>query len=283
MTIEIGIPEKQRAVLDRWLRSLTKIPEVDVIWLEGSLTDPLRATLGADMDMRFGIADEAFEELWMAERGRLLEGLGEHRSLHCGSFRFLTVEGVVVEVMASKTSELDGKELFDWRILFSRLPDGRPAFKKIPDAAPAQVWPHPEPLTVASVRELTNLFLHWLATASTPFYSKEVQSAQFSLGLLRTELMKLLFRRCGVWFFKRYKHLSEVLPEEFLADLEYVHTRSEATHDLGEIAEETLRTFEMAGKHLSGMSRQVGGGFEPEWYDRLLAQVREDLAPFVKR
>ena len=280
----LGIPEKHGVVLDRWLNSLTAIPEIDVIWLEGSLTDPSRTTPGADIDMRFGIADEAYEALWMGERSRILEGLGEHLSLHRGDFRFLTAEGVVVDVMASKTSELDGKELYDWKILFNRLTDGRPTFRKIPNASPAEVWPHPEPLTTDSVKDLTNLFLHWLGTASTPFYAREVQSARFSLELLRTELMKLLFRRSGVWFFKRYKHLSEVLSDEFLEDLEYVHVQTgDRPRDLGTVAEETLRTFEMAGKHLREMSLEVGGGFEPEWYDRLLDQVREELAPFLQR
>ena len=269
---------KQKAVLDRWLKSLIQIPEVDLIWLEGSLVGDNRGTPSSDIDIRFGIADEAYENLWKEDPRPLLQGMGEYLPLE-GHWRILTAqEGLIVEIMAFPTSELDGKELFEWEVLFSRLPEGKPAFKKLPKLSADLTWPHPEALSAEKVSALTSMFLNWLATSPTPFYNREIYSARFSLELLRAELMKLLFRRAGVSFFKRYKHLSEVLPEEFISDLESTHVQTvKSPLDLGVIAEETLRVFEVAGKHLFEMGLKAGGGFESVWYDRLLSQIKGEL------
>ena len=50
---------KQTTLLDHWLPTLQAIPEIDVIWLEGSLAAD-RANPGSDIDIRFGIADAAY-------------------------------------------------------------------------------------------------------------------------------------------------------------------------------------------------------------------------------
>lgn len=91
-----------------------------------------------------------------------------------------------------------------------------------------------------------------------------------------------MFQRIGLAFAKRYKHLSEVLPSEFLQDLDYTYlAHSDGAITLATLAEETLRTFEMQGKYLQALNEQAGGGFEPTWYWRLLAQVRERLQLFL--
>jgi hypothetical protein len=42
-----------------------------------------------------------------------------------------------------------------------------------------------------------------------------------------------------------------------------------------------VRTFTALGKHLQALSDQVGGGFESEWYPRLLAKLTRDLSRIV--
>ena len=52
--------------------------------------------------------------------------------------------------------------------------------------------------------------------------------------------------------------------------------------ELAVVAEETLRTFGIVGKHLEEMGRAAGGGFEPAWYNRLFNQIKFELQPFTE-
>lgn len=54
------MPQKQKALLDRWMESLIEIPEIDLIWLEGSLVNLKRANPVSDIDIRLGISDNAY-------------------------------------------------------------------------------------------------------------------------------------------------------------------------------------------------------------------------------
>ena len=138
----------QRGLLNRWMKSLVNLSDIDLIWLEGSLADEKRANPVSDIDIRFGIADGAYEQLWRNDPKPLLEGMGEYFPLEW-HWRFLTAaEGLIVEIMAFRTSELEGKELFEWEILFSRLPDEKPKFRKMPEKSAAELWPNRNELSV---------------------------------------------------------------------------------------------------------------------------------------
>src|SRR4051812_15345683 len=127
-----GIPRRQLALVERWVASLAEIPAVDVVWLEGSLAAD-RANAASDVDMRVGIADEAFSQLWEKDRTPLVTGLGEYLLMEASFVRALTHDGVIIELSAYPTSHLQGMELFEWKILFNRLPNGEPHFRKVPE------------------------------------------------------------------------------------------------------------------------------------------------------
>jgi hypothetical protein len=57
----------QRRILDRWLASLCQLSAVELVWLTGSLAAADDAP-GADIDMRFAIADAEYDRLWKGER-----------------------------------------------------------------------------------------------------------------------------------------------------------------------------------------------------------------------
>lgn len=273
---------KHWALIDRWVGALGRFPEVDAVWLEGSLVDG-RATPGSDVDLRLAIVDDAYERLWLADRAALLAGLGEHHLLLDSFVRALTADGIVVEAWAHRTSALPSLALPHWRFLFCRLPGGELEFRRLPPRSAAETWPDPEPLTVPLVRDLTNMWLLSLATAPATLYRGEVHPARFVLDGRREGLIRLMYRRTGLVFSKRYQHFSQVLPAPFLADLERTHLPAGAApFDRAAIATAFLGLFEVAGRHLRALGEQAGGGFEPRWYARLYGQVADDLAPFLR-
>src|SRR5258708_5565083 len=98
--------DRQHRLVEQWTGALSQIPEVNVIWLEGSLVGD-RANPWSDIDLRVGLADAAYHQLWEEDRSPLLQGLGEHLRLWDKGFvRAVTAEGIVVELAARKTSEL---------------------------------------------------------------------------------------------------------------------------------------------------------------------------------
>jgi predicted nucleotidyltransferase len=274
--------ELQHAVLDRWVASLAQLPAVRVIWLEGSLVDG-RANPWSDIDLRLGIDDEAYEAQWEKDRSDLLEGLGEHLLLWDRGFvRALTTDGIIVELGALKTSELEGRELYEWKVLFDRRPEEPPAFKKLPERSTAETWPGP-PVTVEDVHNRTLFILHSLAIAAQDFWRGETCAQAFTLDYLRSELFQILYQRLGIRFAKRNKELSRIFPAEFIEDLKSTYTQpGQSALDPAAIAAAQVRTLSALGKHLQALSDQVGGGFEAEWYPRLLARLTRDLSRLVR-
>ncbi len=90
-------PEVHRAVLARWLESLIQLPEVEAVWLEGSMARG-QANPASDIDVRIALADAAYTELWENERIAVLQGLGEYLLLETRFVRALTIEGIIVEL-----------------------------------------------------------------------------------------------------------------------------------------------------------------------------------------
>src|SRR6266567_2659406 len=113
---EHGAREQHRLV-ERWVASLSQLPAVEVIWLEGSLVDD-RANPWSDIDLRVAVTDEGYAQLWEMDRAPLLEALGEHRLLINGGFvRALTAEGIIAELLVLKASQIQELELYEWKFL----------------------------------------------------------------------------------------------------------------------------------------------------------------------
>jgi hypothetical protein len=165
--------------------------------------------------------------------------------------------------------------------LLNRLPPGQPAFEKLPSLPPAQVWSEEEPLNPVWVWRRTEIALTVMANAPGAFYNGEWQSAKFTLDDQRTELLKLMYRRVGIYFAKRFKHLSEVLPPEFQRDLASTYQPEGMPLDTFALAVTTVQLCAVYGKHLQALSQAAGGGFEPAWYWRLHAQTIDRLRPWL--
>lgn len=220
--------------------------------------------------------------MWETDRTPLLEGLGEHLLLINGGFiRALTAEGIVAELLVLKSSEIQDLELYEWKFLFNRRPHGPPEFRKLPRRSTAETWPGP-PVSIEDVGSRTELCLYLMAIAPSDFYRSELCAAAWTLEILRAELRQLMYQRLGIRFSKRAKELNAIFPPEFIEDLKGTYTEAgEAALDLAAIAAAQIRTFAVLGKHLQALSDQVGGGFEPEWFDRLFRKVQADLNQFT--
>ena len=198
---ETGSTARQWELIRRWLADLKEIPALDVVWLEGSLANG-RGTPYSDIDIRFAIADEEYEQLWsgpaeqendawdpLEARGptRLLAGLGEYLLLETAFVRALTSDGLLVEAGAVPTSQTDGLVLYEWEILFSRLPAGAPAFRRAPKLPPDQVWPETEALTPASVWQRAKmLLLMMLHTPDDAAHAGRLPQRRTALGSVYT-------------------------------------------------------------------------------------------------
>ncbi len=234
--------------------------------------------------MRFAIADEAYERLWESDRSALLAGLGEYYLLETRFIRALTANGIVVELWSHPTSTLETLELFEWEVLFSHLPVGHPAFRKLPPQTPAETWPDSTALTPEVVTELTNLALTIMAHAPATLCNNEIQAARSGLDRCRNELLlKILYRRAGLWYSKRYKHFSEIFPQAWLDDFAATYMYSATPFDPAALAQAHIRLFEIVGKHLQALSDEAGGGFEPLWFQRVFDKVAAQFREFIPK
>jgi hypothetical protein len=280
-----GTPDRQWALLERWLASLHQLPALDVVWLEGSLAAGdlrLRANAASDIDIRFAIADADYPQLWQEDRTPLLAGLGEYLLLETTFVRALTTDGIIVEAWAYRTSELAGLAPYEWKILLNRLPAGEPGFLPCPPQSQPETWPDPELLTPDLVRRMTNLALHIMPETPALFYCREPHSIQFTIDFMRIELVKVMYRRLGMRYGKRLKHLSEILPAEWQADLARTHLQAQVHQSQTHVwALTLLALYDVFAKHLQALSEQAGGGFEPVWYARLNQQVAAELRQFA--
>ena len=132
------------------------------------------------------------------------------------------------------------------------------------------------------VRRRSHFALLKLAIAAQDYCRGEVCAAAFTLDYLRHELFEVMYQRLGIHFGKRNKELSRIFPADFIADLKSTYTEAgQSALDPAAIAAAQVRTLAALGKHLEALSDQAGGGFEPEWYPRLLAKLKRDLGRLV--
>ena len=68
-----------------------------------------------------------------------------------------------------------------------------------------------------------NFALLMMAECPACFYSSELHSIMFTVNIARDDLLKLMYRRIGVFFGKRAKHFSELFPREWLDELEQTY------------------------------------------------------------
>ena len=280
---------RQWSLIRRWLTDLKKIPALDLVWLEGSLADG-RGSPYSDIDIRFAIADEEFEQLWqrpiqeaneasdpLKAKGptALLAGLGDYLLLETTFVRALTSDGLLVEAGAISTSQTDERELYEWEILFSRLPVGAPVFRQAPKLPPHEVWPESQPLTPAFVWQRAKLLLLMMLHTPAVFYNRELHSVLFALDLARSDLLKLMWRRAGLSFGKRAKHMSEIFPTKWLTSLnETFPTEPIVLQTLGT---PLLRTYLLQAEHLRELALAAGGGFPVDWFERQFSWLSLEL------
>ncbi len=286
---ETEATSRQWSLIRSWLADLKKIPALDLVWLEGSLADG-RGSPYSDIDIRFAIADEKFEQLWQkplrkanAESNpftasgpvELLAGLGEYLLLETTFVRALTSDGLLVEAGAIPTSQAGEQELYEWEILLSRLPVGAPPFRKASILPPHEVWPEKEPLTPTSVWQRAKFLLLMMLHTPAVFHNGELHSVLTALDLARNDLLKLMWRRAGLSFGKRAKHMSEIFPEAWLTALEYTYPTDPTV--LPALAAPLLRIYAIQAEHLSELSTAAGGGFPVDWFERQFAWLTREL------
>ncbi|RIK24958.1 MAG: hypothetical protein DCC55_40955 [Chloroflexi bacterium] len=279
--VDRGIPGPQLALVERWVDALRPISAVDVVWLESSLAAD-RANAASDVDVRMGIADDAYGQLWETDRTPLLAGLGEYLLLENTFVRALTSAGIIFELWAYRTSQLQDLELFEWKILLNRLPPGEPHFAQAASKPPAETWPEREPLSPEVVRRRMNFALVMMAEVPSCFYNHEPHALMLTLNIARDDLLQLMYRRIGLSYLKRAKHLSEILPAAWLEELEQTYPYPCAARlDQGAVVQALIETFRFQGYHLQALSEQAGGGFEPLWFWRLYEQMSQKLKAFI--
>lgn len=275
--------ENHHKIIDEWLSEAVKIPEIKLIWLEGSLVYNT-ATPGSDIDLQIAIEDDAYDRLWGNLQGKLrvLEGFGEYYPMGDGKFvRIMSKYGIIIELNAHRVSELAGLKFYiSWKFLHCTLPEGPPEFgQRSTDLA--FCYPPNRPLSPEVVKKLTLEAMFEQAYITSPFYHNEYESIIVCLDKARNLLLRILYRRAGIRFAKRYKHLYSVLPEDHLADFRQSFVEvSEGDQDKANLAAACMRTITQIGKHLQALGEEAGGGFDKKWYNRLLAINEERFKEF---
>jgi hypothetical protein len=272
-------PKEQRELLTRWVPILEGIPSIDLVSLDGSLANNAKANPNSDIDIRIAIRDSEYRNVWEENPTMILGALGTRIPL-AGNWRHLTWDGLIVEIMVIKTSELDGMTFPDWEILFSRLPVP-PKFDRIPDCTPAETWPETDELEPDAVARWTKVFL--LAMAHTPsvYFRRETVAMRLQLDWMREELLKMIYRHFDLRAGVRPRHLSTIFSTKAMTDLESTYiSESESISDTGAIAQATLRTLGLIRDYLKLLDGKAGGGFEPEWYNRMHGLLKDRLKLF---
>ncbi len=290
---ETAATARQWSLIRRWLAELKQIPALDLVWLEGSLADG-RGTPYSDIDIRFAIANEDYERLWQAPTAqeydasepqkitgpsRLLAGLGDHLLLETAFVRALTSEGLLVEAGAIPTSQAQGLVLYEWEILFSRLPAGAPAFRQAPILPPDQVWPDTDPLTPASVWQRAKFLLLMMLHTPAVFHNQELHSVQITLDLARSDLLKLMWRRTGLSYGKRAKHMSQIFPASWLTSLNDTFPTDPTV--MSTLAAPLLRIYALQAVHFKELAAAAGGGFPLPWFERQFAWLTRELGSIL--
>ncbi|OBP13480.1 hypothetical protein A5320_18190 [Rheinheimera sp. SA_1] len=263
--------QRQRELLQHWLRELQTITAIDLIWIEGSVANPLRENAGSDIDIRFALQDSEFDRLWDSQRELFFAPLGETYSLT--PFRRATRSGILIEAEAYKTSQLAALRVYDWEILFSRQPDLLSPFIAETSTG-GQKWPNKVPLNLEMVHKSCHEMMRALCIASTPFFNQNPASAILELEIARANVMQLMYWLCGVSAFARSKHLEQVLAADDIEDYLYTQLRpGESPFDLAAVARATLRCYEVQIRLIQALYQHIG---QPQLYPQQWVQSLYD-------
>src|SRR3990172_8327486 len=272
-------PVRQLDHLRNWKIYLSTLTYVQNYFVEGSLIQDVGKppNPASDIDMRIVVTDDSMSLLhedWSellkplepyrvsvnARGNRLvpLTGiLGAERLADYHFVRVITDDGVVVDLDIYKESDAEA--------LRSVI---RP---------PKETWPIRKDYTPESVRRWTTDFAVVMAAIPCTFYSGELESTAFQLDLYRVDLVKVMYAAAGIDYARRYKHFSELFPQEWLDDLNSTY----GEHSWEGLAGLVIFFWEWIGVYLSKLSLRVGGGFDASWYWPIYDIVEKQLLSFV--
>ena len=180
---------------------------------------------------------------------------------------------------AIPTSQAQGLVLYEWEILFSRLPAGAPAFRQAPILPPDQVWPDTDPLTPASVWQRAKFLLLMMLHTPAVFHNQELHSVQITLDLARSDLLKLMWRRAGLSYGKRAKHMSQIFPASWLTSLNDTYPTDPTV--MSTLAAPLLRIYALQAVHFKELAAAAGGGFPLPWFERQFAWLTRELGSIL--
>ena len=107
------------------------------------------------------------------------------------------------------------------------------------------------------------------------FHKDELHSVLYTLDLARSDLLKLMWRRSGLRYGKRAKHMSEIFPASWLTSLN--DTYPPYPTDLPTLAAPLLRIYVLQAEHLRELAAAAGGGFPATWFERHFAWLTREL------
>ena len=144
-----------------------------------------------------------------------------------------------------------------------------------PKLPPDQVWPKTEALTLASVWQRAKMLLLMIMHTPAVFHYEELHSVLATLDLARSDLLKLMWRRAGLPFGKRAKHMSEIFPASWLISLNDTYPPHPTA--LPALAAPLLRIYGLQAEHLRELAAAAGGGFPVNWFERHFAWLTREL------
>ena len=275
--------EGHYAIINKWLEIVTQIPEVKAVWLVGSLTYNT-ATPCSDIDLFMAVDDEAYDRLWgsLQAKIKMLEGFAPYHPMgNAGFVRVLSETGIVIELGVHKVSELNDLSFyFSWEFLLCRLPQ-EPQFTAFSHENPQDGWPCRHELSPQIVAKFSQEAMFELAYIAAPFYNHEYESAVTCIDKARLLFLRVLYRHLGLKYAKKYKHLSTVLPVDYLAHYRMSFVQGTGKPEFGPLAEAAIRTFTLMGQYLQEMSERAGGGVDEIWFNRILTLNKTRLQVFM--
>lgn len=258
-------PVRQYAILKKWNAYLGTLPYVVSWFVEGSLVKDtgLPPCPSSDIDMRVVIADDCPDNFYWTT---ILKGIEPYRRSVFASgtrndkdylfIRVITDDGVVIDLDIYRESDAESM--------------------KSVIKPPAETWPTTRTITPDTIRQQTTDFAVVMAAIPSSFYSGEVHSTRFQLELYRIDLVRLMYDCVGVDYARRYKHFSELFPDEYLSDLWSTY----GDLSFKGMALSMIVLWRMVGKYLQILSDRVDGGFDTRWYWNIWNIVEEQLAEF---
>ena len=107
------------------------------------------------------------------------------------------------------------------------------------------------------------------------FHKDELHSVLYTLDLARSDLLKLMWRRTGLRYGKRAKHMSEIFPASWLTSLNDTYPPHPTA--LPALAAPLLRIYGLQAEHLRELAASAGGGFPVNWFERHFAWLTREL------